>query len=420
MRVFLGLALSAAMFAQSGGNQLNVDSFEHVWKTIRDKHWDPKLGGLDWQAVHDQLRPKVEEAKNIGEARRLMLDMLGRLKQTHFNIFPGDVYSEVGQAPRGDGSPGIEIRIVDNRPVVTEVQPGSPAEKVGIRPGWVVTKIGPTVMQPVIERIAASQKGTTLSGLYQSRAVTARLSGAAGTKVPVEFLDGSNQPIVLELERAEPRGHLARFGYLPPTYVWFASRRVANTGYIRFNMFLDLPRLAPAFEDAVKSCMKCDGIIIDLRGNPGGIGGMAMGMAGLFIDKKNLHLGTMYLRDTNMRFIVNPRVETFSGPVAILVDEATGSTSEIFAGGMKDLGRARIFGSRTAGAALPSVIERLPNGDGFQYATANYISEGGKPLEGLGVMPDVDVKLTREALLAGRDPALDAAVDWIKTQRKQP
>jgi len=85
---------------------------------------------------------------------------------------------------------------------------------------------------------------------------------------------------------------------------------------------------------------------------------------------------------------------------------------------MKDLGRARIFGTRTAGAALPSVFERLPNGDGFQYAIANYISEGGKPLEANGVVPDVEVKLTREALLAGHDPARDAAVDWIKSQRK--
>ena len=49
---------------------------------------------------------------------------------------------------------------------------------------------------------------------------------------------------------------------------------------------------------------------------------------------------------------------------------------------MKDVKRARIFGTRTAGAALPSVISKLPNGDGFQYAIANYISEGGKPLEG--------------------------------------
>jgi carboxyl-terminal processing protease len=73
-----------------------------------------------------------------------------------------------------------------------------------------------------------------------------------------------------------------------------------------------------------------------------------------------------------------------------------------------------VFGTPTAAAALPSVIERLPNGDGFQYALANYISEGGKPLEGLGVKPDVEVRLTRDALLQGHDPVVDAALNWIQ------
>jgi len=102
--------------------------------------------------------------------------------------------------------------------------------------------------------------------------------------------------------------------------------------------------------------------------------------------------------------------------VAFLVDGTSASTSEIFAGGMQDLGRARVFGSRTAGAALPSYFSILPNGDGFQYAIANYISEGGKPLEGLGLKPDVETPLTRQALLDGKDPALDAALAWIKSK----
>ena len=85
---------------------------------------------------------------------------------------------------------------------------------------------------------------------------------------------------------------------------------------------------------------------------------------------------------------------------------------------MKDLGRARIFGTRTAGAALPSVFERLPNGDGFQYAIASYISEGGKPLEGIGVIPDVEVPLSRDALLQGRDPVVEAALDWIRKKKE--
>jgi carboxyl-terminal processing protease len=84
---------------------------------------------------------------------------------------------------------------------------------------------------------------------------------------------------------------------------------------------------------------------------------------------------------------------------------------------MKDLGRARVFGTPSAGQALPSTIVRLPNGDGFQYAFANYVSAGGKALEGDGVTPDTIAPPERSRLLAGGDPALDAAVAWIREQQ---
>jgi carboxyl-terminal processing protease len=128
----------------------------------------------------------------------------------------------------------------------------------------------------------------------------------------------------------------------------------------------------------------------------------------------------MITRDGSLHFSLNPRPEPFTKPVAVLVDELSMSTSEILAGGLKDLARARIFGTKTPGAALPSRVDVLPNGDGFQYAFANYIAVGGKPLEGLGVTPDVETPVTRAALLAGRDPAVDAAVSWIRSQAKKP
>jgi carboxyl-terminal processing protease len=83
---------------------------------------------------------------------------------------------------------------------------------------------------------------------------------------------------------------------------------------------------------------------------------------------------------------------------------------------MKDLKRARIFGRRSAGMALPSAIEKLPTGDGFQYTTANYISAGGKPLEGLGVEPDVLIEPTRQQLLTGLDATRLAARQWIEKE----
>jgi carboxyl-terminal processing protease len=189
-------------------------------------------------------------------------------------------------------------------------------------------------------------------------------------------------------------------------------------GYVAFNLFLDPEALIGNVGAAVNGCRECSGFIIDLRGNPGGIGGIAMGLAGWFVDQAGLQLGKMYLRGATVNFAVFPRPEPFRGPLAILVDGCSGSTAEIFAGGMKDLKRARVFGTRTAGAALPSIIDKLPNGDGFQYAIANYISDGGRPLEGIGVIPDEEVRLTRRGLLDRQDAVLESALNWIRKQKK--
>jgi carboxyl-terminal processing protease len=121
----------------------------------------------------------------------------------------------------------------------------------------------------------------------------------------------------------------------------------------------------------------------------------------------------MKMRETTIRFTVFPRAETYAGKVAILLDEGSASTTEILAQGLQDLKRARIFGTRSAGAALPSDIIRLPDGDGFQYPTASYTSVNGRVLEGNGVVPDVEVRESREAIAAGRDAVVEAARDWI-------
>ncbi len=97
----------------------------------------------------------------------------------------------------------------------------------------------------------------------------------------------------------------------------------------------------------------------------------------------------------------------------MLTDELSISTAEFLAAGLKDLGRARLFGRNTQGAALPSVVEKLETGDGFQYATADYVSRSGARVEGVGVKPDVEIPLRRSDLAMGRDAVLDAALQWL-------
>ncbi len=270
--------------------------------------------------------------------------------------------------------------------LVTSVEPDSSAFAQGVRPGWAILKIGHTDLAPIVTKLNATYAASSLRDLMLRRAILGRLEGNAAGAEPVEFLNAEGRHVRKTLAPGQPKGVRVQFGYLNPMQVWFNSSRVGdgNIGYVAFNIFLDAQRLMTSFGDAVQSCEKCEGFIVDLRGNPGGIGIMAMGMAGWFIAQPDQKLGTLYMRDTTLKFVVNPRLTTFAGPLAILVDGASASTSEIMAEGLKDLGRARIFGTRTAAAALPSVFEKLPNGDGFQYAIANYVSEGGQAAGGPG------------------------------------
>jgi carboxyl-terminal processing protease len=403
--------------------QLNIDSFEQIWKTVRDKHWDPKLNGVDWQAIHDELRPKIEKAASMDSARDVMAEMLGRLKQTHFGIVPREAYKELDRQTDGekaspsDGDPGLDLRLVDGHALVTFVTPDSPAAAKGVKPGWEILRIDGKDLAPGLAKVREAIGSMTAAELIENRSVSSRLDGPIDQTVEVQFLDGKDHKVSLKLGRTGPRGAETVVGILPPQHFWVDAHRIQpDIGYIQFNMFFEPEAVNAAVQKIMNECRDCKGFVVDLRGNPGGVGGMAMGLAGWFTSQSGLRLGTMYLRATSIKFAVFPRGDPFRGPLAILVDGCTASTSEIFAGGLQDLKRAHIFGTHTAGAALPSLFEKLPNGDGFQYAIANYISEGGKPLEGIGVTPDDEVRLTRHQLLEGQDPVLDAAVSWIHRQ----
>ena len=177
------------------------------------------------------------------------------------------------------------------------------------------------------------------------------------------FDDGLRDVGVAVERRPEP-GQPATVGNLPTMYVRVESeeRRTAHgatAGVIRFNVWM--PGVDPLFQQAVDRFRTADGIVVDLRGNPGGLAAMIMGISGHFLTERK-PLGTMKTRETELKFAANPRlvngagqrVEPFAGPVAILVDAMTGSASECFAGGMQALGRARVFGQTSMGQALPA------------------------------------------------------------------
>src|SRR6266567_4993886 len=208
MLLRLGALVLSVVFAASaadryaltpGERQLNVNSFEYVWKTVRDNHWDPQMGGLNWQSVHDELLPKVEKAGTMEKAREVMTAMLGRLKQTHFGIFPADLYKEMDSPGSRDGNPGIDVRIIDSKAVITSVDPGSPAAVRGVKPGWLITRVDGKDVLPGIRKIQEGFSKSTLLDIMLTRSITSRLYGKVGKAVTVDLMDEKDQSVGLEL-----------------------------------------------------------------------------------------------------------------------------------------------------------------------------------------------------------------------------
>jgi len=398
--------------------KLDIESFEYVWTTIRDKHFDPTFGGNDWQSVHGEFRPKIEKAGSKDETRQILQDMMSLLHFSHFNIIPSEVYHLLNR-PDGsgswDGTTGMDVRVIHGEALVTRVEAASPASLAGVRPGWKIVRIRDCWMDSVLVPVTQEFKDSNRSAAMLALAVLDRLAGAVGDSVDIRFLDGNDRPVLRRFHLARTRGEKYRLGHLPPFSVWIEVDTLKYTiGYIAFNAFLNPVRIMPAYNQAMMSFMNAKGIIIDLRGNAGGMGDMVMGMAGWLVSARNQHLGTSRTRDAELRFVIFPRPATYAGPVAVLVDGLSVCGAEIFAQGLRDLGRARLFGTRTYGAAMASAIEKLPNGDGFLYAFANYTSRNGDVLEKNGLRPDVEVPITRKALLKGKDPVVEAAVRWIR------
>ena len=418
----LVLSASAAVSAQS---PQGVETFDAAWTIVRDSHFDPHLNGVDWNAVRRELRPRAEQAATAGELRGVLREMLARLGQSHFAIIPSGADSPKAPAADGSGDAGFEVRLVGHDMLVTSVEPGGGAAAAGVRPGWELTAIESVAVARLLEALPPGMPDRLLN-VEAWRAIETRVRGAEGSRVALSFLDGGGRTVNVAVERRAETGAPVTIGNLPTMYVRVESEkkttpRGRTAGVIRFNVWM--PAVDGLFQRAVDEFRTSDAIVIDLRGNPGGLAAMLMGISGHFIAERK-PLGVMKTRDSELRFTANPRlvsaagqpVQTFSGPVAILVDTLSGSASECFTGGMQSLGRARVFGQASMGQALPALFDRLPNGDVLIHAYGDFVTADGTRLEGRGVIPDETVPLRREDLLAGRDATLEAALAWVDRQ----
>jgi len=396
-------------------------TFDIVWRTVKDKHFDPALGGVDWDKVREQYEPQVAEVKNDAELYGLLQKMLGELHQSHFNIMPPEAVISDETAEPPNGGVGLDLRMIDGLAVISSVEPDSPAGKAGLRPGLVIKQVN----ERTVEQLAAPFAKTELSDVMRTLRITRRvikeIGGEPGSSVKLTYLNDKNQPRTITITRAKLKGELSpRLGNFPPQYTEFESKRIARgsgyVGYIRFNIFTT--PISEKARTAIREFQDAEGIVFDLRGNPGGVAGIATGIANQLSDKRGL-LGTMKMRRGEVKFAIFPQNNSYTGPVAILIDGLSASTSEVFSAGMQELGRAVVIGERSAGACLPSVMQKLPTGALFQFAIADFRTPKGVLIEGRGVIPDVEMKWNRASLLAGHDAQLETAIERLTQSRQR-
>jgi carboxyl-terminal processing protease len=429
-RVAASALLLAVLFgsrAVSTETYKAAETFDAVWKIVKDGRFDPDFDVAKWDRVGADLRPKAIQAKTPGELRAVLADMLGRLGLSHFAVIPSTP-DNPGDYVNLSGQPGFDVRVIDRQLVVSSVDLDGGAASAGVHAGWIVQSIGGTPVSALLAGITDSTPAR-LAQLQAWRLAVPRLRGPADTSAEVTFVDGAGATVTKSIERRQERGQPVTVGSLPTMFVRVSSSLKptpggGTAGLIGFNVWMTA--VDPPFQKAMDQFRSADGIVIDLRGNPGGLAAMIMGLAGHFFSERST-LGVMKTRESEMKFPANPRlvnaagdrVEPYKGPVAILVDGMTGSASECFSGGLQSLGRARVFGQTSMGQALPALFDRLPNGDVLIHAWGDFVTGTGVRIEGRGVVPDEPVALTRAELLAGRDAALEGALAWIDRVRKE-
>ncbi len=265
---------------------------------------------------------------------------------------------------------GVEITALDDGLRIVRPYPGSPAEKAGLLPGDIIVSVD----------------GVSIADIGPDEAVS-RIKGRRGTKVKLGILrEGWEDPRDFLVERDQIRTPAVSWAPLEEGY-----------GYIRISQFQE--RVAEDVRKAIKKMSRhqhLEGIVLDLRGNPGGLLDEAVRLSDLFLERGVI---------VSTRGRGEPEVErarrggTLTDiAIAVLIDGGSASASEIVAGALQDHGRAVIVGEPSYGKGSVQNIIRLENDGALRLTVARYYTPSGRPIDhDSSIMPDV---------LVERDPEL--------------
>ena len=412
--ILLLIATSMLVGLTSCGSRHKTYSrtFETVWKTLDDTYFDRTFGGVNWKDAHDRYRPQIAAAERDEDFYAIVNRMLWELNVSHANLIPPGSLARREPLVCAEGSPGMDVRVLNGAAVTKSVVPGSPAHRAGLRPGYLIRAIDGVPVEQIVQEAGAVVRPPDNSRnrvAIITKAILGRIYGAPGTEVSIAYSDAEGKTRERTMTRTKrsgtavgPRGIL----YLA---VELEARRLENgIGYIRVNTLQ--PPLAARVSGAIRSMGQVAAMILDLRGNAGG---EIEGMPELFLERRALlYLSRSRRGETRMFF--DPANDAFNGPLVLLVDQLSGSAAELFAACLQAIRRAAVVGERSPGAVTESDMMVLPNGAIFMYPVAQLATPDGTVLEGRGVVPDIEVGLDREMLLKGIDSQLEAAIRYLE------
>jgi carboxyl-terminal processing protease len=285
---------------------------------------------------------------------------------------------------------GIGATVSKESGQLTVVSPikGSPAEQAGIKSGDIILEIDgePTDDLTVTEAVMKIRgpKGTTVTLVIQHE----------GESTPVEMQ-------IVRDEITEPS-----IDYKPLS---------DNIGYIQIAYFADhtVSEFETALNDAIDD--ECTGLILDLRGNPGGYLDVVADIADEFLDSGIILYEATDSLEIIRDWAANPGGLATDIPLAVLVDGSSASGSEVLAGALQDHGRAAIIGTQTFGKGSVDSTYELQDGSALYLTTARWLTPDKHLIEGIGITPDYEVDFSEEDWDNGIDNQLDYAVEYLKS-----
>lgn len=389
-----------------------LDCFEIVWRTVNETYFDPTFGGLDWQAVHDSYQPQIAGAEDDETFYGLLNQMLHELRVSHIGALPPEWALDRWLSPHdfGQGSVGIDVRLLKDKAVVTSVMSGSPAERAGLRPGFIIRSIDGTSVDRITEETRSEPPYNERS---RRRLVTMEILrhiyGDPNTQVSIAYAAEKTEIHVKSIRRVQRKGGYPLYDGAPPAFLDVESKLLeGGVGYIRLSAFQS--PLADKVRLAIDSMSSARGLILDLRGNSGGDFDLFIGK----FFRAPVPCLSIKTRDDTADFIIEPEPDPYPGLVVVLLDVMSVSAAELFAASLQATARAVVVGERSPGWVLGTQSVLLPNGSLFVYPDRQYSTPRGKVLEGHGVVPDIEVALERELLLQGIDSQLEAAIKSIE------